>query len=173
MIDAVLAATARVFSMSDAVWARHANPWSGWTRMPIAPLLALAIWARAWIGVWCLVPIAVLVIWTWVNPRAFPVPRVANSWMSRAVFGERVLLNAAAVPIPAHHARAARLLSILPILGLPPLVYGLWVYDVWAVVAGLVLAIGPKMWFLDRMVWLFDDMAPDHPDYAAWTAPHA
>ncbi|MEM1299530.1 MAG: DUF6653 family protein [Pseudomonadota bacterium] len=27
---------------------------------------------------------------------------------------------------------------------------------------------GPKMWFLDRMVWLYDDMAKTHPEYAAW-----
>ncbi|WP_377193710.1 DUF6653 family protein [Ruegeria meonggei] len=37
--------------MKDEVWLRHANPWSVWARVltPL-PLLALAIWSRAWIG---------------------------------------------------------------------------------------------------------------------------
>ena len=116
-------------------------------------------------------PIAALIGWAYVNPRAFPPPADPSGWMSRAVFGERILLNAEVVPIPAHHARAAQVLTVVPILGLAPLVWGLWGYDAWAVVAGLVLTIGPKMWFLDRMVWLYEDMAPDHPDYAAWTRP--
>lgn len=160
---------ADAFAMTDEVWARHANPWSGWTRFPILPLIALAIWARAWIGGWCLVPIVGLIVWAYVNPRAFPPPADPSGWMSRAVFGERILLNAQAVPIPSHHARATQVLTLLPILGLVPLVYGLWVFDLWAVIAGLVLTIGPKMWFLDRMVWLYDDMAPNHAEYAAWT----
>ena len=41
---------ADAFGMDDATWARHANPWSAWTRIPILPLLCLAIWGRAWIG---------------------------------------------------------------------------------------------------------------------------
>ena len=35
-------------------------------------------------------------------------------------------------------------------------------------VAGAVTAFFAKMWFIDRMVWLFDDMAREHPAYADW-----
>jgi len=33
---------------------------------------------------------------------------------------------------------------------------------------GLSLMIGGKLWFVDRMVWLYQDMKDAHPDYAAW-----
>ncbi|MEO0999261.1 MAG: DUF6653 family protein [Pseudomonadota bacterium] len=160
-------AIARIFAMTPEVWERHANPWSAWTRLPIAPLLALAIWSRDWIAGWTLLPIAALLVWTWLNPRVFPRPRHTRAWASRAVMGERVWLARESVPIPRHHALWAGLLSGASALGLPPLVWGLWVYDAWAVVAGLALSVGPKLWFVDRMVWLWEDMA-DHPAYIAW-----
>lgn len=156
------------FRMNDRTWERHANPLSGWTRIPILPALCLAIWARVWIGWWCLVPVAVLLVWTWVNPRAFPPPATTDAWMSRGVMGERVWLNRAAVPIPAHHAAWAGVLAWAAGLGLPPLIYGLWALDLGWLVAGLVLTMLPKLWFLDRMAWLYDDMAARHAPYAAW-----
>jgi hypothetical protein len=33
----------RVMGMDDATWAKHTNPWSGWTRMSILPLFSFAI----------------------------------------------------------------------------------------------------------------------------------
>ena len=41
---------AKLMAMSDEVWMRHANPWSGWTRIAVFPLWFLAIWSRVWIG---------------------------------------------------------------------------------------------------------------------------
>lgn len=165
---AVMSRIAASFAMDDGVWERHTNPWSGLTRIPVLPLAALALYGRLWIGWWCLVPLALLVVWTWANPRAFAPPAHTDNWMSRAVMGERVWLNAAAVPIPPHHARAAAWLSALTGLGLIPLVWGLWVFDPWATACGTVTVLLFKLWFLDRMVWLHGDMAPLHPPYAAW-----
>lgn len=161
-------AIAKAFAMTDTVWERHANPWSCWTRVPILPLLCLAVWARIWIGWWCLAPIGALTLWTWVNPRAFPPPASTRGWASRSVMGERVWLARAEIPIPHHHAVWAMLLAVLPALGLPPLIWGLATLDLAWLLLGLVLTMGPKMWFLDRMVWLYDDMAKTHPEYAAW-----
>lgn len=158
----------RFMAMDTTTWERHANPWSAWTRVPILPLLCIAIWARIWIGWWCLLPIAVLLVWIWLNPRAFPKPASTRSWASRAVMGERVWLNRATTPIPSHHAVWAQVLAGLPILGFPPMVYGLWAFELAWLLLGLAMIIGPKMWFLDRMVWLFDDMAQEKPEYAAW-----
>lgn len=160
--------TARLMGMSDAVWARHASPWSVWTRVPILPLLALSIFSRAWIGWWCLVPIAALVVWIWLNPRAFPTPETTDRWASKGTFGERVWLNRAVVPIPRHHARVAQILSAVSGAGLLVGAYGLVVLDGWMTMAGVSVSVLCKLWFVDRMVWLYEDMKDADPTYRSW-----
>lgn len=152
---------ARAHRMDDATWARHANPWSVWTRVPILPLLALAVWSRAWIGWWALLPFAVLLAWTWMNPRVFPPPRSTDSWGSRAVIGERLWLARDEVPVPAQHRRLPALLNAVAAAGGAVLVYGLVLLLPWAVLTGLAVALLAKLWFLDRMVWLVADMRDD------------
>lgn len=146
-------------SMDDATWARHANPWSVWTRVPILGLLALAIWSRVWIGWWCLVPVAALIAWTLYNPRAFPPPASLDNWASQAVLGERHWLARKTRPIPLHHARWAMILSVLSAVSILPLGYGLWMLDPRATFAGAMLSSVFKLWFCDRMAWLAADMA--------------
>lgn len=152
-------AIAGAFAMTDAVWQRHANPWSVWTRVPILPLLCLAIWARAWIGWWCLIPVAMLVAWTWINPRAFPPPARTDSWASRAVLGERIWLDRARAPVPRRLAFQAQALALAGLAGMVPVAWGLWAFALPALLAGLALSIGAKLWFLHIMVRLYDDEA--------------
>lgn len=146
-------------AMSDTTWARHANPLSFWTRVPILMLLTLAIWSRVWIGWWCLVPVAGLMAWTFANPRAFPPPTHLDDWASKAVLGERHWLARKTAPIPHRHARGAMVLSTLSGLSLIPAAYGLWVLNPWAAFLGALLASMFKLWFCDRMAWLTEDMA--------------
>ncbi len=159
---------ASLFRMDDATWERHANPLSVWTRVPVLPLLALAVWSRVWIGGWCFVPIFALFIWTWVNPRVFPRPASTENWASKAVMGERVWLVRKALPIPTQHARAAQVLSWLSALAMMPLAHGLWVLNPWTTAIGVGAVLFAKLWFLDRMVWLYEDMAREHETYAGW-----
>ena len=146
--------TERAMGMDEATWARHANPWSGWTRVSILPLFALAVWSRVWLGWGALVPLALVLAWTWINPRLFAEPKSLDNWMSQAVLGERVWLARQDRPIARHHQNSARLLSIAAGIGVVILVYGLWALDIGFTIAGLILAMGAKLWFLDRMVWL-------------------
>ena len=159
---------ARAFAMSDAVWARHANPWSVWTRVVILPLLAVAIWSRVWIGWWALLPCALLAVWTWFNPRVFAKPSSTDNWASKGVLGERVWLNREAVPVPAHHRNMAAFLALLSGLGLLPLVWGLVALAVLPTLLGLIVVVGGKLWFLDRMNRLYDDMKEADPRYRGW-----
>ena len=47
-------------------------------------------------------------------------------------------------------------------------VYGLYALNVWATVAGVMGVVLPKAWFVDRMVWIYEDMKETDPKYAVW-----
>lgn len=149
----------RSMAMDDAAWQRHANPWSVFTRFSILPLLALAVWSREWIGAWSLAAVALVALWTWYNPRAFGPPHSTDNWASKGVMGERLFLARKSHPVPRHHERMALLLAALSFVGIVILVHGLAVLQFWTVTAGLVLAMATKAWFIDRMVWLYEDMS--------------
>jgi hypothetical protein len=161
-------AMAHAFGMDERTWARHANPWSVWTRNSGIPLLVLAIWSRVWLGWWSMVPLLLVVLWIWLNPRLFPVPSSTDSWASRAVLGERVWMNRAEVPVPPHHRRVPHLLTALAALGVPWIAWGLYDLGLWPTLFGTLLVFSGKLWFLDRMVWLYQDMKDLHPDYRRW-----
>lgn len=153
----------RMMGMQDTDWRRHANPLSVWTRFTCLPLLALSIYARTWIGWWA-VPLFVLACgWTWLNPRVFAPPADFGTWAARGTLGERVFLARAKYDVAAHHIRAAHVLSALSALGLVVLIYGLIVLNPWATIMGLVATILPKVWFVDRMVWLHADVTRTTP----------
>lgn len=159
----VFRAAEKLMAMDDDAWARHANPWSGWSRLSCIPLLALAAWSRIWIGWWALIPFALALAWTWLNPRLFGKPNSLESWMSRGVLGERIFLARAKRAIPAHHERAGKILAWMSMPGIAILLYGLVALDGWATLCGVILTALPKLWFLDRMVWLQRDMEQGNP----------
>lgn len=153
----------RLMGMQDSDWRRHANPLSVWTRFTCLPLLVLAIWSRTWIG-WGALPLfGLAAAWTWANPRAFRPPHDFGTWAGRGTLGERIFLARARHDIPAHHIRAAHILTSLSALGSLPLLWGLIVLNPWLVICGLVATILPKVWFVDRMVWLHADMTGSVP----------
>lgn len=68
----------------DAVWRRHANPRSGWSRVVVLPVLLYGVYARR--------PriVAAAIGFTVVNPVLFSPPENADAWMTRVVLGERM-----------------------------------------------------------------------------------
>jgi uncharacterized protein DUF6653 len=151
---------AKAFGLEgEDAWRRHANAWSVYTRIPIPLLLIGAIWSRAWVGWWSLAPIAACLVWTVVNPRVFPPPRTLESWASRSVMGETVWAKRKLAPIPPRHRTAPYVLSALSAAGLPFLVWGLVVLDPWITLFGLAVQTTGKLWFLDRMALLYDDVS--------------
>jgi len=164
-------ATSRLFGMDDQVWLRHANPLSGWSRYTVLPLFFAAVWSRAWIGWWALLPIAAVALWTWLNPRLFPKPASTDHWMSKAVLGERVWANREAVPVPDHHLPVLRATRIISFIGILFGFYGLATLEVWPTIFGMTVLYLGKTWFLDRMVWLYDEMKDKVPEYGEWLYP--
>ncbi|MGI9507024.1 MAG: DUF6653 family protein [Geminicoccaceae bacterium] len=148
----------RLMAMDDEVWARHASPWSVYSRFTCLPLIALAIWSRIWLGWWSLAPLVLALFWTWYNPRAFRPSTSKDSWAFRGTRGERLFLDRRRVPVPRHHEVMAKILTTLSAVGGLILLYGLAVLDGWATISGLSITILAKTWFVDRMVWLHDDV---------------
>jgi len=158
----------RIFSMSDEVWERHANPLSVWTRYSVLPILVLASWSRVWLGWWSVICIAVAAFWVWLNPRLFKKPASTNNWASKAVLGERVWLNRKQVPVSDHHKMCPNVLSLVASAAMVLCIYGVVRLQIWPTVFGIALTYTGKSWFLDRMVWLYEDMKETHPEYAKW-----
>lgn len=158
----------KFFRMEPSVWERHANPWSVWTRALSPPLLAAAIWSRVWIAEWVWAAIAAALVWVWMNPRIFRKPQSTHHWASKVVLGERVWLNSKQIPVPEHHMRAANVLSVLSACSFPFILWGLIKLSFWPVFFGVVLMLLSKFWFMDRMVWIYQDMKDRDPSYSSW-----
>jgi hypothetical protein len=74
--------TGAVARVRHAVFVRHANPWSAWTRWASTPLVLIPVWTRRRSH-------AVLVAgWFLVNPVLFPEPADERAWATRAMLGE-------------------------------------------------------------------------------------
>jgi len=154
--------------MKDKVWKRHVNPLSVWTRYIVLPLLTVALWSRIFIGWYALIPVGLLILWSFVNPNAFPIPKSTKYWASKAVLGERVWLNRKEIPIPSEFLRMINIINSLGATGAVAWVYGIWALDPLTTVLGLVLVVISKSWFLDRMVWLYEEMKGENEEYASW-----
>jgi hypothetical protein len=76
--------TARV---RRALFARHCNPWSAWTRWASTPLILVPAWTRRRShAVW-------LALWFAVNPFVFGKPAQQRAWSTRAMLGEELWIS--------------------------------------------------------------------------------
>ncbi|UXP31560.1 hypothetical protein N6H18_14505 [Reichenbachiella agarivorans] len=149
---------AQVFNLKGDSWLKHANPWSVWTRFVTLPFLVLAIWSRVWIGWYSLIPISLLVIWLIINPTLFKKPKSFDNWGSKSVLGEKYWSERKRNPVPKHHNTVVRILTILQTIGGIILIVGLWKLEInWTIIGAITVYLA-KMWFLDRMVWIFEEM---------------
>jgi len=155
-------------AMSDDVWMRHSNPWSVYTRFSALPIISIAFWSRDWIGIYSIALIALSFLWVWLNPRLFNAPSKTNNWASMGTFGERIYLNRANEDIPKHHITTCQILQAFSILGIPIFIYGLYSLDFWILVLGNFWVMLFKAWFVDRMVWVYQDMKNTNDIYKSW-----
>jgi len=149
-------ALSKLFLPDDDSWLKHANPWSVWSRFATLPFIALSIWSRVWIGWYAIIPFMILVFWIWINPTLFSKPKNYNSWGAKAVLGERVFMKRKEAPLPNGQSKAIIILNILQSISGVVLIYGLWNLDLSFTIHGIFYVYLTKMWFLDRMVWLYE-----------------
>lgn len=144
--------------LSRRNWERHANPWSVWTRVASFPFFAAALWSPYWIGWWSLLPLVLITVWLWLNPRLFPPPPTLESWAAQVTLGERCWIAQTTTELPGHHR--IPLFSLYGVMGLGLILWtsGLIIQHGWLYILGSLLAFIGKVWFCDRMVWLYRDM---------------
>ena len=156
---------AKLFGLEGDSWMKHANPASVWTRFSVLSILALAVWSRDWIGAWSLIPVALAITWMFVNPLLFGPPKSTRNWASRGVLGERIWVDRDKVELPEQfRSRAAALVANgYSAIGMGLLAFGLVDLNLFAVITGLLITHGGKVWFIDRMVLLFMEMKDRGP----------
>lgn len=159
----------KIFNLTDENWMKHSNPCSVWTRYSVLPLIVLAFWSRLWIGWWCLIPGALSMFWMFFNPIFFSKPKSTKNWASKSVLGERIYLNRDKVEIPAIHKKPIhRILNSISSVGMLVATWATINYSIWGAILGIALAYLGKSWYLDRMVWLYEDMKELHEEYKSW-----
>ncbi len=157
------------FGLKGDSWMRHSNPWSVWTRFSVLPMLAGSIWSRKWIGRRSLIPLAVSSAWLFANPLFFRPPRSTKNWASKGVFGERIWTERDRSELPEQFSSAVPNVAITyQAIGLVPLVYGLSALKATPTILGVLIVQGGKLWYIDRMVLLFEEMKTEDPEYARW-----
>lgn len=159
---------AGLFRLTDDNWMRHANPWSVWTRYTVLPLIVLVFLSRVWIGWWCLMPAVIALVWMFLNPILFRKAKLTNNWASKSVLGERVWMNRDKIDVPGYHKTIPNVLNGISSLGMILSIYALAVLSIWPAILGVALAYLGKSWYMDRMVWLYEDMK-HLPEYEKWS----
>jgi hypothetical protein len=157
----------KLFNLTDDNWMKHANPWSIWTRYSVLPIIVFAFWSRIWLKWWCLIPAIISLAWMFFNPVFFKKPKSTKNWASKSVLGKRVYLNRDKIDIPKHHKLLPNILNAISSIGMILAIYGIVMFYVWPAIMGIALAYLGKSWYLDRMVWLYEDMK-HIPEYKKW-----
>lgn len=131
--------------LSENIWERHANPWSGWTRVLSMPALALGLYLHdPWI-------LGAVIVWLVINPMLFPRPKNVNNWMSKGVLGERLYFKDG-------KKLKKDLPTLLNVLNVPVFVafmYFSWQQELIPMILAGLLTMTIKFWFIDRMVRLY------------------
>jgi hypothetical protein len=148
----------RLMGMNEKVWASHANPLSGWTRLATAPLWFCALWSVSLDRLVVVDPDCSVVPVDVVESRIFPPPVDDRAWMTRGVLGERIFCRRDECDIPAEHIRFAHILTFFAVISLISAVWGLLSGRFWPALGGWLLMITFKLWFIDRMAWLYHTM---------------
>jgi hypothetical protein len=129
-------------------WERHANPKSGWTRLPTGPVLVYAVYRRD--------PRLLVagLLWTVLNPLLFSPPEDEEAWMTRAVLAERWWVREAdrgtvGLSYPNVCNAGSALASVYAL-------YAAWRRRPAGTALWTVLLVGLKLWWLRVLVRRYD-----------------
>ncbi len=158
---------AALFGLDDEGWARHASPFSGWSRAITGlPALILPAVARVWIGWWAVLLALLCIAWLVLNPRLFAPPAHDRAWMTRGVLGERMWVERGQNGFPEAQGSLPTWLNVLSGLAFLVMAYGLVVLDWYAIVGGAAVSWAAKMLFIDRTRAIYDRVTARDPSQA-------
>lgn len=129
-------------------WARHANPKSGWSRVPTGAVVVYALYRRD--------PrlLAAALVWTALNPVLFAPPDTDEAWMTRAVLAERWWVREqdnGTVGLSSPNAWNA-----CGATGFLVALYAAWRRRPLLAAAGVAASVGLKLWWLRLLVDRYD-----------------
>ncbi|GAB3417051.1 hypothetical protein GCM10027435_15300 [Haloparvum alkalitolerans] len=137
--------------LGEEFWARHTNPWSGYTRLPMGPVLLLGLFRRDWRMV------GLTLLYVAVNPILFPEPETTDAWISRSVLGEqRWLADGHGVFEPS----VPGALNVANALAYGYGLYGAYRRDPRVTALGGGVALACKLAYLHVLVRYYDEHAP-------------
>lgn len=139
-------------AMSDAVWARHTNPASVWSRILTVPVPFVLIWFRDDLGLMLWPLLASAAVWFWLNPRIFPEPQDKSGWTSRSILGEQRWLREDRPEPSKLETLLAWVTYGIGGIGLLLAILGLVWSSIPLIVAGSMMLMLSKIAFLDVMV---------------------
>lgn len=102
-----------------------------------------------------------------LNPVFFKKAGSTKNWASKSVLGERVWSNRDKIDIPVYHKTAPYILNGISSLGMVLSIWAIVTLSIWPAILGIALAYLGKSWYLDRMVWIYEDMK-HVPEYGRW-----
>jgi uncharacterized membrane protein len=85
------------------------------------------------------------------------------------VLGERIWTERDRSELPDQFSSAVpTVAAVYQGIGMAPLAYGLAALKATPTLLGVLIVQGGKLWYIDRMVLLFEEMKTEDPEYARW-----
>ena len=129
-------------------WKRHSNPKSVWTRIPIAPVVAYAIYRRSW---------RVLLLaglWGIVNPIFFSPPEDEDAWMTRGVLAQQWWVRKEGNGILG--TSGPNIFSTAGVLTTIYTLYAAWQQRPLETALGTILTVVLNFWWLRHLIVRYD-----------------
>ena len=142
--------------LRDRFWRRHANPRSGWSRIPTGAVLAYALYRRNWRL------LAAALIWTSLNPVLFSPPDTTEAWMTRAVLAERWWIADGNPTVGLSYPNICNLVASIGFCGA---ILAAWRQRPAGVAVGTAVSVGLKLWWLRELVIAYDEQVTEPPDW--------
>jgi hypothetical protein len=102
------------------------------------------------------VPVALVIVWLWLNPHVFPAVTGPRNWASKGIYGERLWLNEPTSVPPACRS-VLRWLIIPGSAGIALLVWGLVQLELWPTIFGATLITLAQLWRIDRLGLVYEE----------------